>query len=195
MPFSGFRGRTTTTYNASLGSREINKFTLLAIMDEQEIVPTGTEEVAVEAEVTETPDEPATAPEAVEVDWEARAKKAEALIVKNKQEAKAEPAPTEAVAPQPANVEEVVLRANGMEDEVLTKLKVVAKANGTDLLTAQNDELFTAWKDKFESGQKKAKAALGASNGSGGVTKKDSFKTPNISADDHKAMFNKAVGR
>ena len=188
MPFSGFRGRTTTTYNASEG---INSFTLLAIMDEQEIVPTGTEEVAVAED--ETTKVSADAPE-TEVDWEARAKKAEALIVKHKKEPKQE-AQTETVATQPANVEEVVLRANGMNDEVLAKLKVVAKANGTDLLTAQNDEMFSAWKDKFESGQKKAKAALGASNGSGGVAKTASFNTPGVSADDHRAMFNKAVGR
>lgn len=167
-------------------------------MDEQEIVPTGTEEVAEAEDVTtdvSTETEDVDYKALYEIEKEARGK-AEALIVKNKKAAKAEPAEkTETLATQPANVEEVVLRANGMDAEVLAKLKVVAKANGTDLITAQNDELFTAWKEKFESGQKKAKAALGASNGSGGVQKKASFDTPGISSDDHRAMFNKAVGR
>lgn len=148
-----------------------------------------------EVEETTEPTEEAEEASEDQPDWQAEAQKWKAIAQRNKKKVEttneAKPAP----ATQPANVEEVVLRAQGMDDDVLAQLKKVAKANNTDLITAQSDELFTAWKTKFEGEQKKQKAALGASKGSGSAPAKKSFSTPGLSAEEHRAMFNKAIGQ
>lgn len=110
-----------------------------------------------------------------------RAKKAEAdlKVLKGSQVTK--------VSPQP-NVEEVVLLANGMSEELMAELKVVAQVRKTTLLKAQNDPIFVAVKEKYEKDQKTKQASVGASRGSGGVKPKKDFMTPGLSRDEHRAM-------
>lgn len=146
-------------------------------MEETEIV----EDEVVEVEETDTEQEKPVE----EIDWEARAKKAEALIIKNKKSPVAEK-PTEQAAP--SNVEEIVLQANGMSDELLTQLKKVAAINGTSLIKAQNDPIFVAVKEKFERETKQESASLGASKGAGGTKVQKTFATPGLSAEEHKKM-------
>lgn len=145
-------------------------------MEETEIV----EDEVVEVEETDTEQEQ---PESI--DWEARAKKAEALIIKNKKAPVAEK-PTEQATP--SNVEEIVLQANGMSDELLTQLKKVAAINGTSLIKAQNDPIFVAVKEKFERETKQESASLGASKGAGSVKAQKTFATPGLSAEEHKKL-------
>lgn len=146
-------------------------------MEETEIV----EDEVVEVEETDTEQEKPVE----EIDWEARAKKAEALIIKNKKSPVAEK-PTEQAAP--SNVEEIVLQANGMSDELLTQLKKVAAINGTSLIKAQNDPIFVAVKEKFERETKQESASLGASKGAGSVKVQKTFATPGLSTEEHKKM-------
>lgn len=144
----------------------------------EEIVEDEVVEV-VEDETTEEGQEPEV------IDWEARAKKAEALIIKNKKAPVAEK-PTEQATP--SNVEEIVLQANGMSDELLVQLKKVAAINGTSLIKAQNDPIFVAVKEKFEREAKQENASLGASKGAGSVKAQKTFATPGLSAEEHKKM-------
>jgi hypothetical protein len=86
------------------------------------------------------------------------------------------------------NVEETVLLAQGMPEELLAELKAVAAVRRVSLIKAQTDPIFIAVKEKFEKEKKQASASLGASRGSGSVKAKKSFDTPGLSREEHKAM-------
>jgi hypothetical protein len=117
----------------------------------------------------------------------ARAKKAEeALKALSTEEEKKEEKKENA---SPSNVEEVVLRANGMSDELLKQLKAVAQVRNVSLIDAQKDELFVAIKEKYEQEQKVKDASLGASKGSGQQKAKKTFNTPGLSPEDHKKLW------
>jgi hypothetical protein len=106
-------------------------------------------------------------------------------------EVKAEAKPQ---SPQ-ASVEETVLRANGMPEELLKTLKKVAAVNGTGLLDAQKDDLFVAAKSKFDREEREKKSSVGASRGSGRSVQKPGLSTPGLSKEDHEALWREAVGR
>lgn len=156
-------------------------------MNEEEIVPLETptepeETVTPPAEATEdTPETPAVDVETLQATNKKlfeRAKKAEADLKALKASGQ---------TPQP-NVEEVVLQANGMPDELISELKAVAKVRNTNLIKAQNDPIFVAIKEKFEKDQKTKQANVGASRSSGGVKPKKDFLTPGLSRDEHRTM-------
>lgn len=113
-----------------------------------------------------------------------RAKKAEAELKALKGTKK----PVEASA-SPTNVEETVLLANGMDEDLLGELKAVAAVRKTSLIKAQTDPIFVAVKEKFEKDKKHQAASMPASRGSGIVKPKKDFKTPGLSRDEHKAMI------
>lgn len=92
------------------------------------------------------------------------------------------------VSQQP-DVDERILVASGMPDELLGELKVVAKLRNVDLIKAQNDPIFVAVKEKFEKDKKQRDASLGASRGSGSVKAKKDFNTPGLSREEHRKMF------
>ena len=151
-------------------------------MEETEIV----EDEVVEVEETDTEQEKPVE----EIDWEARAKKAEALIIKNKKSPVAEK-PTEQATP--SNVEEIVLQANGMSDELLTQLKKVAAINGTSLIKAQNDPIFVAVKEKFEREKKSSAASLPATRGAGSAKVQKTANTPGLSREEHMRLVQEAL--
>lgn len=94
-------------------------------------------------------------------------------------------------APQPAsplNVEETVLLANGMPEELLGELKAVAAVRKTSLIKAQADPIFVAVKEKFEKDQKREDASLPASRGSGSAKPKKDFRSPGLTREEHMAM-------
>lgn len=115
-----------------------------------------------------------------------RAKKAETEVktLKGATKPKVEASP----APSQASVEETVLLANGMPEELLAQLKKVAQVQGTSLLKAQNDSIFVAIKDKFEKDKKQADASLRASRGSGALKVEKKINTPGLSRDEHRQM-------
>lgn len=149
-------------------------------MEEQEIVQT--EEEVVEETTPEAEDN--TVEE--EIDWKARAMKAEALIVKNKKAPVAEK-PTQAA--QITDPIEAALRVNGMSKELIAQLKKIATLNGQDLIDAQSDPLFVAYKENLEKEQKREKASLPASRGAGTVKPKVSFNTPNLTREQHMELI------
>lgn len=147
------------------------------------------QEEIVEDEVVEVEEETTTEDEPTEeeIDWKARAMKAEALIVKNKKMPVAEK-PTQA-APITDPIE-AALRVNGMSKEMLEQLKKVAAVTGKDLVDAQSDDLFIAIKEKTEREQKREDASLPASRGASAIKPKVSFNTPNLTTEQHKALIN-----
>jgi hypothetical protein len=93
------------------------------------------------------------------------------------------------------SVEETVLSANGMPDELLAQLKKVAAVSGTTLIKAQNDPIFVAMKEKFEKDTKQKNASLPASRGAGNVKPSKNFHSPGLTRDEHKEMFNRIVNK
>ena len=143
------------------------------------------DEVVVEEETT-TEAETETVEEE-EIDWKARAMKAEALIVKNKKAPVAEkPTPATSIT----DPIEAVLRVNGMSKELLEQLKKVSALTGKDLVDAQSDPIFIAVKDTIEKEQKREDASLPASRGAGTVKPKVGFNTPNLTREQHMALIN-----
>lgn len=122
-----------------------------------------------------------------------RAKKAEADLRALKSSGSTPPA--QSTSPQSVSVEETVLLANGMSEELLNELKAVAKARGiSSLIKAQTDSIFVAVKEKFERDLKQREASLPASRSSGAAKVKKSPRTPGLSRDDHKKMVMESLG-
>lgn len=117
----------------------------------------------------------------------ARAKKAEAKL----KETKAEPKPTQDISAKPADeeIQATVLRAQGMSDELLKELKVIAKVRGTDLLTAQTDPIFGVIKDRLEAERKASEARLGASRGSQTAKPKKDVSSRGLTDEEHKNLW------
>lgn len=88
------------------------------------------------------------------------------------------------------DVEETILLANGMDEELVEQLKKVAQVQGLSLIKAQNDPIFVAVKEKFEKDKKQEQASMGASRGSGQSKPRKDFKTPGLKEDEFKEMFN-----
>lgn len=133
-------------------------------------------------------------PEEVEVDVEQLQKTNKKLFERAKN-AEADLKAFKAKKPADANpqvsVEETVLLATGMPEELLKDLKAVATVRGVSLIKAQTDPLFVAVKDEFEKGQRQKDASLPASRNSGTVKPKKSFDTVGLSREEHREMVMK----
>jgi len=152
-------------------------------MLEQEIV----EDEVVEVEETETEAEPEIEEE---IDWKARAMKAEALIVKNKKAPVAEK-PTQATpALNSALTVEDYLAEKGIDERLKTDLLDIAALRKVSPVKALNDPLFILAKEKFEKDQKREDASLPASRGAGTVKPKVGFNTPGLTREQHMALVN-----
>lgn len=164
-----------------------------------EVIDSSTDTEQVVTETTGTETEEVSTQEESEVDAAKlqetnkklfeRAKKAEAELKALKSQVTAKPKTevTQSVSPQ-LNVEEAVLQANGMPDELLTELKAVAKVRGLSLIKAQNDPIFVAVKEKFEQDKKQKDASLPASRGSGAAKPKKDLTTPGLSREEHRKL-------
>lgn len=162
---------------------------------EETVQPEGSD--GVDDAESETPEEKIAHLEEANKKLFERAKKAEGFVkdpntgqwIKKPQVAN--PQATKPVKPaSPAqSVEEVVLLANGMDEELLEQLKKVATVQGVSLLKAQNDPIFVAVKEKFEKDKKDQAASLPASRGSGAVKPKLDFKSKGLTEEQHREMF------
>jgi hypothetical protein len=103
--------------------------------------------------------------------------------------------PAAAPAAPQVGVEETVLLANGMPEELVKELKVVAKARGINsLIKAQNDPIFVALKEKFEKEKKQKDASLPASRGSGAAAVPKTVSQPGLSREEHQRLAREALG-
>lgn len=163
-------------------------------MQEEEAVNLDTSNETVEEEAVETQADETTTEESTETKEEVDVEQLQATNKKLYERAKKAEAEAKVLRSQkpveanPTNVEETVLLANGMSEELLGELKAVAKVRGTTLLKAQADPIFVAVKEKFEKDQKQKEASLRGSRGSGSVKAAKTFTTPGLSREDHRKM-------
>lgn len=96
----------------------------------------------------------------------------------------------------PLNVEEAVLLAQGMPEDLITSLKKVAQVEGINsLIKAQTNPIFVAVKEKFEKDQKQKQSSMPASRGAGQVKAKKDIGSPGLSREEHKSMLEEMLGR
>lgn len=94
-----------------------------------------------------------------------------------------------------ATVEKLLLKSQGMSDELLGELETLAKVRGKSILDTQTDPIFVALKEAKEAEVKKSKATLGTSKGSGTVKATKDFNTAGLSDEDHKELWKQSQGR
>lgn len=102
-----------------------------------------------------------------------------------------QPAPKASTPQAPQNIEETVLLATGMPEELVKELKVIAQVRGVSLVKAQNDPIFTALKETFEKEKKKDEASLPASRGSATTKPKRDFTSPGLTREEHMELVSK----
>jgi len=163
----------------------------------QEIVD---QEVELEEEINEEAEEELDIsleddePEVEQIDWEARAKKAEQLLVKHKRQVKQSKPEEKADTLSDEAIEKKILKAQGVSEELLTQLTKIARVNGTSVIDAQSDPYFIAYKEKLEQDKLQNKAKLGASKGSGTVKKSKGFETAGLTDEEHKQLWRERQG-
>jgi hypothetical protein len=131
-----------------------------------------------------------------------RAKKAEGFVLKDGHWVKkAQPKPTPVQPDKPVQTpdyitkseyEEGILRTSkGYSDEDISVLNVIAKGKGISILQAEQDPMFKLHRDSKAEEDRKAKAQLGASKGSGttGTRKEPATR------EEHIEMWKEASGR
>ncbi len=160
--------------------------------------PTDTEETSTEEqseeEVTEDSEQEVAEPD-YKLELEREKKKAYELEQRLKKE-RAKKGRADLSSPDvPVNenaIQEQVLKAQGVSEELINVLKTISEDQGVDLITAQKDDYFLFRKEKMEKEARDKEAQLGASKGSGTTKPKKDFSSPGLSAEEHKAMWKKA---
>jgi hypothetical protein len=115
----------------------------------------------------------------------ARAKKAEQEL----KDLKANPP----LKQDPQLSDELKLIARGLSDEEIDKAKVVAKGLGISLPDAIKDPLFLSYQATLKEKERKEKAKLGASKGSG-ESQDDTLIKQGMTRDEHQEAFKKVMG-
>ena len=95
--------------------------------------------------------------EAEQVDWRARALKAEKAIIKSKTK-KQKPVKKESVSTNQSQID--LLRFNGVTSTEIEQLQKISALEGIDLIDAKNSELFNLWKQKNEQEAKTKQATM-----------------------------------
>lgn len=141
------------------------------------------ETVAPEANASNEEDELAKA--------RAEAAKYRRLFEKGQKKPTAAPAAstTQSSQASPLDVDERILKSQGVSPELMVQLKRIAAVEGVSLLDAQASPIFVAVKEKFEKDKKLKEASVGASRGSGSVKPKKTANTPGLTREEHMAMF------
>lgn len=116
----------------------------------------------------------------------ARAKKAEQEL----KDLKANPP----LKQDPQLSDELKLIARGLSDEEIEQAKVVAKGKGIVLTEAIKDPLFLSYQATLKEKERKEKAKLGASKGSG-ESQDDTLIKPDMTRDEHMKAFDKVMGK
>lgn len=88
--------------------------------------------------------------------------------------------------------DELKLIARGLSDEEIDKAKVVAKGLGISLPEAIKDPLFLSYQATLKEQERKEKAKLGASKGSG-ESQDDTLIKPEMSREEHEKAFKKVM--
>lgn len=164
--------------------------------DEQVVPATNdTEEQELEINLDDTEDVEALKAQIAEKDTFAR--QAVARAKKAEQELKELKGSTKSTATQTLQtnglseeaVEVMLLKAQGMELELIEELKTLAKIRGKSVIDTQNDPIFVAIKAAKEAKEKAEKSKLGASRGSNTAKKEKSLQTPGLTEAERKELW------
>lgn len=90
--------------------------------------------------------------------------------------------------------EEAILYAKGLSEEEVEKVKSIAKIEGESPLVSAESDYFKLWKEKEEKKREEQETQLDTSRGSAKVKPKKDFGSPQLSADEHKALWKKKMG-
>ncbi len=90
--------------------------------------------------------------------------------------------------------DELKLIARGLSDDEIEQAKIIAKGRDIALTEAIKDPLFTIFQADLKEKQRKEKAKLGASKGSGESKEENEIK-PGMSREEHQEVFKKLVGK
>jgi len=90
--------------------------------------------------------------------------------------------------------DELKLIARGLSDEEIDKAKVIAKGSGVTLPEAIKDPLFLSYQATLKEKERKEKAKLGASKGSGESEDATLIK-PEMTREEHQEAFKKVMGQ
>lgn len=90
--------------------------------------------------------------------------------------------------------DELKLIARGLSDEEIDKAKVIAKGLGVSLPEAIKDPLFTIFQSDLKEKERREKARLGASKGSGESADSALIKQ-GMSREEHEEAFKKVMGQ
>lgn len=119
--------------------------------------------------------------------------KRQAIAYKSQKEN--QPAPLkEKTGSSDINRDELYLIAKGYDDEALAQLQIIARGSGVSLKEALENPLFKNYEAKQKEEERRAKAKLGASNGSGFSQGGPAIK-PGMTEAEHKAVWAKMSGK
>lgn len=90
--------------------------------------------------------------------------------------------------------DELKLIARGLSDEEIEQAKVIAKGKGIVLAEAIKDPLFLSYQATLKEQEKREKAKLGASKGSG-ESQDTTLIKPEMSREEHMEAFKKVMGK
>lgn len=123
----------------------------------------------------------------------ARAKKAEAELKALKGEPKAK-APQLNSGLDDESVERKILKSQGVSEELIEELSALSKVRGKSLLDTLEDPIYLKLKEAKEEEAKEKKAKLPSSKGSGTVKSKRDTTSPDLSEEEHKALWKEQAG-
>lgn len=118
----------------------------------------------------------------------ARAKKAEEELKKLKESQANPPINNQ----DPYFQDELRLIAQGIDGQAILKAKIIAKGSGVSLLDAMKDEAVIAYIKDIKELQRREKAKLGASKGSG-ESQDDTLIKQNMTREEHQEAFKKVM--
>lgn len=89
--------------------------------------------------------------------------------------------------------DELKLIARGLSDEEIEKAKVIARGSEITLDEAIKDPMFLTYQSDLKEKERKEKAKLGASKGSG-ESQDDTLIKPEMTREEHQEAFKKVMG-
>lgn len=165
--------------------------------DETREVETQTNDDTSHEEVEDTTEE--TQEESNTTDWEAEAKKWKAIAERKSrkvQTSKQEKPQTISKPESNSLTEDDILVITTLQDrELIERARKIARLEGISLTEAVNSPMFNYAKQAYEEEQRKEKASMEASRGSGTRGQKKTLQTSGLTKEEHKALFNQRLGR
>jgi hypothetical protein len=154
----------------------------------QEVVTSTNDDTAEEVDTTE---------ETVDTtDYKAEALKWKAIAERKAKKLEEKPAQAPVRQETGTLSEDDILVITTLQDkELIERARKIARLEGITLAEAVNNPMFTYAKQAYEEEQRKEKASMEASRGSGSRGQKKTLGTAGLSKQEHKELWKNRVGR